>query len=102
MANIDTSDLVKLGIHYISLKVAEVTNPFWKDVLSSWLSYFKKVEISSIDEILYSPLWYNNFFVDTSLFLKSWYEKHVFYVIDLLNNEGEFYDFTEFKRLFNV
>ena len=35
-------------------------------------------------------------------FIKNWYEKGIRNIVDLVNENGVFYDFNQFKTLFNV
>ena len=35
-------------------------------------------------------------------FIKNWYEKGTRNIVDLINENGVFYDFNQFKTLFNV
>ena len=62
LSNIDLDDVYTRGDNYASIKSEEVKNPFWNDLLNSWKIFCKSVKIQVLEDILYSPLWYNSNF----------------------------------------
>ena len=72
-------------------------------MLLSWKQFCQAVEIETLDEILYSPIWFNsNLNRGHNLFIKEWYDKGLRNVIDLLNAEGQFYHFNELKDTYYI
>ena len=52
---------------------------------------------------LNSPIWFNSEMQHGGkFFIKNWYEKGIRNIVDLVNENGVFYDFNQFKTLFNV
>ena len=103
LSNIDLDDVYTRGDNYASIKSEEVKNPFWKDLLNSWKIFCKSVKIQALEDILYSPLWYNsNFQHGQHIYFKDWYNKGIRNVIDLLDIDGNFYLFPQLQEIYNV
>ena len=91
------------GDNYASIISEEVKNPFWKDLLNSWKIFCKSVKIQALEDILYSPLWYNsNFQHGQHIYFKDWYNKGISNAIDLLDTHGNFYLFPQLQEIYNV
>lgn len=102
LSKIDFSIYSK-GDNYANLKAEELINPFWRDLLKSWKSFCKSVEIESLQDILYSPVWFNSKFLNgQNIFIKEWYNKGIRNIIDLLNSEGQFYEFHDLQVKYNI
>ena len=72
-------------------------------MLLSWNQFCQAVEIKTLEEILYSPIWFNsNLNRGHNLFIKEWHDKGIRNVIDLLNAEGQFYHFYELKDTYDI
>lgn len=92
-----------LGDGYAKSKAGEIQNPFWKDLLKSWISFCKQVKIENLEDVLNSPIWYNSKLNQGhNLFIKDWYDKGVRQVVDLINETGQLYQFNDFKNKYNV
>ena len=77
-----------------------IRNPFWIDVVNSFLKYNT---IDQVEDVLNAPLWFNSELYGENFFIKQWYEKGIIRnIIDLINENGTFYDFDEFKTVFNI
>lgn len=103
LSNIEFETLFNMGSGY-SLRVIEnISNPFWKDILQSWNKFCDSVNVQTIYQILNSPIWYNkNLMQGANVFIKNWYEKGIRLVSDLLDQNGNFYDFESFKTTYDV
>jgi hypothetical protein len=102
LANIKYVDIIKLGPNFCVVEADKIRNPFWKNVLQSWSEFCNKLEISNLESILFSPLWYNGNFNNKNLFFKSWYNKNIINIIDLISPEGVFYTFEQLKTIYNI
>ena len=52
----------------------------------------------TLDEILYSPIWYNTLInIEFNFCYNDWYNKQIRNINDLINEEGRFYTFNELK-----
>ena len=103
LSNIDLDDVYTRGDNYASIKSEEVKNPFWKDLLNSWKIFCKSVKIQALEDILYSPLWYNsNLHHGQHIYFKDWYNKGIRNVIDLLDTDSNFYLFPQLQEIYNV
>ena len=78
LSNIDLENVYTRGDNYANIKSEAVKNPFWKDLLKSWKIFCKSVKIQTLEDMLYSPLWYNsNFQHEQNIFFKDWYNKGI-------------------------
>ena len=103
LSNIDLNDVYTRGDNYASIKSEEVKSPFWKDLLNSWKIFCKSAKIHALEDILYSPLWYNsNLQHGQYVYLKDWYNKGIRNVIDLLDTDGNFYLFPQLQEIYNI
>ena len=99
----DFKKLVIFGDGYAKHCASNLRNPFWIDLLSSWKSFLKCKTASNIKDVLYSPIWFNSELQHgENLIIKNWYQIGIRNIIDLINDNETFYDFNQFKTLFNV
>lgn len=93
------------GIIYLSSKLNQVSNPFYKDVVNA-LIRLKRVLQSDCNYNKRSDLflWHSDILkVDNKPFiLRDWYVKGVSYVSDIIDNEGHFLNLNSFHETFNV
>ena len=88
--------LASCNVEYIQDILSTLNNQFWKYVLKSFLDINYKTEICE-EQILKSPLFYNrNIKIDRkNVFYKTWYDKGIRFVNDLVNQNGSFYSYQE-------
>ena len=68
------------------------------DLLKNWMHFSKIIKIEKLEDILYSPIWYNSKLIQgQNFFIKEWYDKGVRQIIDLLDAEGKFYRYNDLK-----
>lgn len=92
-----------MGDNYAGIKLENVINPFWKDVLKSWKLFCKSVQVETLEDILYSPVWFNsNFLHGQNFYIKDWYDKGIRNVMDLLNTEGQFYQYHQLREKYQI
>ena len=85
------------------LCASNLSNPFWIDVLNSWKAFLKCNPTSQIEDVLNSPIWFNSEMQHgEKFFIKNSYEKGIRNIVGLINENRVFYDFNQFKTLFNV
>ena len=94
--HINLENLTSCNVEYIQDILSTLNNQFWKDVLKSFLDMNYKTEICE-EQILKSPLFYNrNIKIDRKyVFYKTWYDKGIRFVNDLVNQNGSFYSYQE-------
>lgn len=103
LSGVNLSNIYIRGDNFANLKAEEVRNPFWKDTLQSWKSFCRNVSVETLEDILSSPIWYNSKLSQgQNLFIKEWHDKGIHNIVDLLNMEGTFYTFDDFKEKYNV
>ena len=72
-------------------------NPFWSDFIKSVDALFKTDIISHRDVIHETPLWFNPDLRND--FIKSWYDKGIRKIIDLVDTYGRPMDLHRFQKL---
>ena len=94
--HINLEMLTTCNVEYIQDILSTLNNQFWKDVLKSFLDINYETEIGE-EQILKSPLFYNrNIKIDRKyVFYKTWYDKGIRFVNDLVNQNGSFYSYQE-------
>lgn len=103
ISKIDFSKLFSVGDNYVKVLARDLQNPFWKDTLEAWRDYIKSFKVDALHEILQSPIWYNsNISNNRIVFFKDWYNKGLRSIIDLLKDDGSFYQFDELKLKYNI
>ena len=103
VSNIDFGKLLNFGSGYIKTALTNMVNPFWKDILNDWISFCNSIDIEKTQDILDSPLWYNKKLINGNNFLiYEWYRKGIRHVSDLLDEQGNIYDFEIFKTRFGL
>ncbi|XP_063408202.1 uncharacterized protein LOC134691566 [Mytilus trossulus] len=78
-------------------------NPFWQNVISSYASLCEPLTTAPSD-ILSQPLFLNeNIMIDgKTAFYKRWIQNNVFFINDLIQENGEFYNYDGFIRNYNI
>lgn len=103
LSEINLTNIYSKGDNYSYLKSEEIRNHFFKDTLHGWNIFCKAVPIENVEDILCSPIWFNsNFNQGHNLFIKEWYDKGIRNIVDLLDNEGKFYQFNDFRHKYAI
>ncbi|MCG7892737.1 MAG: reverse transcriptase domain-containing protein, partial [Candidatus Thiodiazotropha endolucinida] len=103
LSNINFMSILTYGNGYAAQHRTIIDNPFWKDLLSSWISYCDTLKIENIKEVLASPIWYNsNLIHGRTFFINDWSNKGVRFISDLIDQNGNIYQFQAFKVIYGV
>ena len=103
LSKINFSKLFSLGDLYCSKQLKIYVARSGRTWLRAGHFFVKSLKIKELEEIVYCPLWkkshvsYNGIF-----FIKDWYDKGIRNVMDIINENGLFRDFVEFKRRYNI
>ena len=91
--------IFKFGDCYTKKIMKHMTNPFWKEVLDSFL-HFRNLQkfAGNKVETIYDSLWYNDNILigGEPVFYKRWYGKGIHNIGDLLTEYGALMTYTEF------
>ena len=98
------NDLINFGNEYTLGIIKSINNLFWKDTLQAYYNLLKETKVTNQDEFLSSPIFYNdNILVDNKpINLPSWIKHGVFYVNDMIRNDGTFYNEMELKNIYGI
>ena len=74
-------------------------NKFWKDVLQTFININKNINLKD-DMVLQTPLFYNIKIKigGSHIFYKTWFDKGIRFLNDLIYENGEFYSHEKFKK----
>ena len=86
----DLNKLITCGEHFCEGTITTLLNKFWKDVLNAYLNLLKMYEPKGEFDFLSSPLLYNIEIKinGNPIKMNSWQEKGLFYINDILNENG--------------
>ena len=59
-------------------------------------------DIDSVQQIIDSSIWFNSNFIQKYLFINNWCKKGVTTIADLIDDQGNFYKFETFKRIYSI
>ena len=103
MYRINLNKIISMGDAYSGEVIKDLSNPFWKNILESWIQYIKSFEIDSLVKVIYSPLWGNSQINGNRYFIiNEWYNKGIRNVIDVIDENGLIYDFQTLKDRYNI
>ena len=102
LSTVNFSKLLSMGTQYAERLTETLINPFWKDLMKHWSDFGKVVRIENIKQILDSPLWLNGNIGSGKLYIKDWYEKGIKSVYDLIDANGNWYEFNRLKEIYKI
>ena len=102
--NKDIENCFIFGTDYIEKSIKSLNNPFWKNVFEHYLFFTKHVAPKSRLEINTVPLWLNSNIKagGKSFFKQNYVKKGILHINDIINTDGEFMSYNEFKEIYNV
>ena len=95
--------LVNCGTEYTFKIANSLSNDFWKEVLIIWGEFCEIIE-KDIQEVAQIPIFFNkNIKINNKcIFYKSWASKHVYLLNDLIDSNGNFLTYDEFRALYDI
>ena len=102
--DISLANLINYGNDFTKNCITKISNTFWIDVLSSHISLVEITEIKSIEEFLQIPIFRNKQIQIGGLSInkKIWNDKGVYFINDIVFDEGELLTELEFKNKYNI
>ena len=97
-------ECLQYGSKYLDSLNINIMNSFWKDVMLSLNSFLDKVKPNSWKELLSIPLWYNQSIKvgGNVIFYRSWKNKGILMINDLLDPNGDLLTYVEFQRKYQL
>ena len=103
LSKIDFNKFFSCGPGYSVELSKNLHNPFWKDCLNSWSKCCNVCKVDSVNHILCSPIWFNNNLNrGQNLYINNWFKKGIKQVSDLLDIEGNMYQFDALKETYGI
>ena len=101
---ININNLANYGNTLTELTINKISNKFWQDVLRSHYQIIHNDKIKIVEQLLNTPLFQNNSLCvgGIPIINKTWNDKCIYFINDLISDKGEFYTETEFKKIYNV
>ena len=103
--HISTPRLLSCGSQYASQISSGLGNKFWKEVFKIWADFKFIVENSpTIESVPNVPVFDNkNIMIGGKhIFKKTWFDKKICLINDLLDFRGNFYTYDEFITIYDV
>ena len=104
LSRINLNKLFSLGDSYIRTVINDLRNPFWKHILESWVQYIHSFKIDTFSKTIYSPLWGIDSLINGNgiYIINEWYKKGIRNVIDLIDENGQFYEFQRLQEKYEI
>ena len=103
LSSINLNKIFSLGDTYSKTVIKDLRNPFWKNILESWVKYLRSYKIDSLVKVMYSPLWGNSQIHENKYhIINEWYIKGIRNVIDLIDEDGSMYNFQKLKDVYEI
>ena len=69
------------GAEYLKSQIRTIDNCFWKETLLAWIKFSKKLNLSTCNDFLKEPIWFNDLLKvgGKSFFYTKWFEKGLFF-----------------------
>ncbi|MCU7800901.1 MAG: hypothetical protein KZQ70_12335, partial [gamma proteobacterium symbiont of Lucinoma myriamae] len=97
-------DFQNYGESFFVQNIHKISNPFWKDVFSSYKYFLSKTAPQNWTEFLAQPLWLNKSIKvgGSSIAYKLWIKKGILVINDLMNSNGNLLSYIDFDTKFRV
>ena len=103
LSRIYLNKLFSLGDAYSNTVIKDIRNPFWKNVLESWIQYIRSVKTDNLVKIMYSPLWDNTQINENGNYIvNEWNNKGIRNIMDIIDGNGLIYEFQELKQRYDI
>ena len=98
------TDCLQYASLFIENKNIIIDNIFWNNIFLSLTLFLEKVEPLSWNELVSIPLWYNPSIKvgGNAVFCRSWKNKGILLINDLLDSNGELLTGPQFQRKFHL
>lgn len=96
----DIGKIVNCGKHYTEKIISQIKNKFWKNVLLAFSEFSSSIK-NDTEDYSKCPLFYNSNILigNKSIFLKSWYDKGIRYINDILDENGRILNKATFEKI---
>ena len=97
-------EVFSFGPNYVDSLLPKIKNTFWTDVLRAYSELLNKNEIVNEDSILSSPVFHNKEIRvgNIPVCIKNWFKKGVYYINDLISENGQLVSQEEFERMYDI
>ena len=95
----DINKLYRVGIKWT---LDSKLNPFWSTIFKYAEDFSNKQKFKTNQDILNSCIWYNNAIGTEKIFFPNWFKKGIYYVGDILGENGEFLELQEVNNKYNT
>ena len=95
------TQIINFGDQWYIKILPKVQNLFWQNVLNDWGTFIKIRAVKNANQLVRSCIWYNSHISQNALFFPDWYNKGIYLVGDVLNNDGKFLTIQELNSKFD-
>ena len=91
------------GDNFLKILLRNISNPFWKNVISYYLAFYKKIGITSLEELYETSFLFNdNIKIKNDIIKnKEFIKKEIFFIKNLME-DGDFLSFEQFTAKYNI
>ena len=97
----DHERLYLLGPMWSESLAQQISNPFWKEVISAWSKFTYKLSLENCEKLT-CPLWYNPQISRQPLFLPHWYRAGINAPSDIIDSDGNILTLSEITKLYRI
>jgi exonuclease III len=98
----DFNKVCLMGEEFVNVMLNRMDNAFWKDTLKHLKKLYAVNSVQNQDDFVSECIFYNkNIKVGKkTLYIRDWYLAGILSIYHLLDHEGKFYKFMEFRKLY--
>ena len=97
-------NLINRGKEFARRLITDKTNIFWNEVLDSWIKMCNLTYPTTFEDILSVNIWDNKNvkIANKTIFYKRWYDKHIYFIKDLIKDDGTLMDAQTFCDKYEI
>ena len=97
-------NLINRGKEFARRLITDKTYIFWNEVLDSWIKMCNLTYPTTFEDILSVNIWDNKNMkiANKTIFYKHWYDKHIYFIKDLIKDDGTLMDSQTFCDKYEI
>ena len=102
--DLNIKNFINYGNSFAEIMIHKISNKFWQYVLKSHTYIMKNNQVKSLDQFLRTPIFQKDSLLIGGMRIinKTWNDKGIYLINDLVSEKGELYAETDFKKVYNI
>lgn len=98
------NNLITRGTTFVENLTQNKTNKFWNDTLNAWVKMCSLTKPKVQEDLLSTNIWNNKDIkiANRPIFYRHWFAKHVFFIKDLIDENGRLLTLESFVEKYNI